>query len=86
MFTDFSKLSWFFFSYTGVHPYLTALAVAGGIIFIGLEGAFLGPFVLACLMAAFDVFNRIMRESSNTPLNDPFQIKGETPSSTKVWR
>jgi len=62
----------------GVHPYLTALAVAGGIICLGLEGAFLGPFVLACLMAAVDVYNRIM--TNNTSGN-----KTDSPLR-KVWR
>ncbi|XP_065684176.1 transmembrane protein 245 isoform X2 [Hydra vulgaris] len=47
----------------GGHPYLTALSIAGGVYCIGLEGAFIGPIVLCCLMAAFGVYNSIMSSS-----------------------
>ncbi|XP_066929023.1 transmembrane protein 245-like [Clytia hemisphaerica] len=60
------------YSEIGIHPYLTALAVAGGVIYLGLEGAFVGPFVLSCLIAAVDVYNRIMTNSNNiSPVDNP---------------
>ena len=60
----------------GGHPYMTGLAVAGGVYCIGLEGAFIGPIVLCCLIAAFDVYNNIMKEDKMDP----------TIAAATVWR
>ena len=60
----------------GGHPYMTGLAVAGGVYCIGLEGAFVGPIVLCCLIAAFDVYNDIMKEDKMDP----------TIAAATVWR
>lgn len=51
--------------FVGGHPYLTGLAIAGGVIFIGLEGAFVGPFVLCSLVASFDIYNRILTNTTS---------------------
>ena len=60
----------------GGHPYMTGLAVAGGVYCSGLEGAFVGPIVLCCLIAAFDVYNDIMKEDKMDP----------TIAAATVWR
>lgn len=60
----------------GGHPYMTGLAIAGGVYCIGLEGAFVGPIVLCCLIAAFDVYNDIMKEEKMDP----------TTAAATVWR
>ena len=73
---------------SGGHPYLTGLAVAGGMYWFGLEGAIIGPIVLCCLITAFNIYNGIFTEDNQESSVQYREIKQYdfTPQRTPLFR
>ena len=53
----------------GGHPYLTGLAVAGGIFWLGFEGAIIGPLLLCVLLVVVSVYTTLVQ--SDVPNQPP---------------
>lgn len=48
---------------------MTALAIAGGVFCMGIEGAILGPVLLCCLLVALNMSSSLMRDSPSSELS-----------------
>lgn len=59
------------FNFSGGHPYLTGLAIAGGIFCLGVEGAILGPLLLCALYVIIDLSSNLFKDS---PTGIPIDI------------
>ncbi|XP_046673239.1 transmembrane protein 245 [Homalodisca vitripennis] len=57
------------------HPYLTGLSVAGGLFWLGMEGAIIGPLILCCLYVVVSLSTAVMQEATTTT---PFTLAPPT--------
>jgi len=56
----------FLMTLQSVLQYLTALAIAGGVYYRGIEGALIGPIVLCCLLVGVKLYNETMAKTLST--------------------
>lgn len=54
--------------FSGGHPYLTGLSIAGGIFCLGVEGAIFGPLLLCCIMVIINLSRRYLHSPEEVVL------------------
>lgn len=50
--------------FRGGHPYLTGLAIAGGMYWMGGQGAIFGPLILCMFIGIFEVASAALKSES----------------------
>lgn len=61
--------------FSGGHPYLTGLSIAGGIFCLGVEGVIFGPLLLCCIMVAINLSRRYLHSPSEEVISTYAEIK-----------
>ncbi|VDK33206.1 unnamed protein product [Taenia asiatica] len=46
------------------HPYLTGLSIAGGLYYFGVEGVFIGPVALCCMLVGINLYRFLLTETT----------------------
>lgn len=62
--SDLKFFNFYSLYFSGGHPYLTGLSIAGGIFCLGVEGAIFGPLLLCCIMVIINLSRRYLNSPS----------------------